>query len=124
MSFFTRSGSSPTTRLSDSCPVNLSRKLHPTNFSSMSMMMAALVAYVIGESWTEPEIAELIVTSDRHVLARHKHEIGFDHYIGDYNDFRRNWTRLLVAAKLAYEEGIQAEFCWAERIGFWGRRDA
>jgi hypothetical protein len=112
MSSFNRSGSSPTTDWANLRTVSLSRELHPNNFTAMSTTMAALVAYVIGgESWTDPEIAELKVTPDRHVLARHKHEIGFDHFIGDYNDFRRNWQRLLVAAKLTFDEGMQAEFC-------------
>ena len=44
--------------------MTLADKLHPDRFSSMSGRMAAIVAYVLGESWTEPAIESLSVTSD------------------------------------------------------------
>lgn len=34
----------------------LTEKLHPSRFSEMSPFMAAIVAYVLGEAWTEPAI--------------------------------------------------------------------
>jgi hypothetical protein len=46
------------------CTVTIADKLHPDRFSAMSGKMAAIVAYILGESWTEPEIAALSVTSD------------------------------------------------------------
>lgn len=33
----------------------LTEKLHPSRFSEMSPFMAAIVAYVLGEAWTELE---------------------------------------------------------------------
>lgn len=48
--------------------MTLARKLHPDRFSAMSGKMAAIVAFILGESWTEPEIAALAVTSDGFVL--------------------------------------------------------
>lgn len=42
----------------------LADKLHPSRFTEMSPMMAAIVAYVLGEHFTEPEIAELTVSED------------------------------------------------------------
>jgi hypothetical protein len=44
--------------------VSLASKLHPDRFSAMSGKMAAIVGYILGESWTEPEIVALSVTSD------------------------------------------------------------
>ena len=46
----------------------LAEKLHPDRFSAMSGKMAAIIGYILGESWTEPEIAALSVTSDGFVL--------------------------------------------------------
>jgi hypothetical protein len=39
----------------------LKAKLMPTRFSEMSPLMAAIVGYVLGESFTTPEIAEITV---------------------------------------------------------------
>jgi hypothetical protein len=35
--------------------VTLAAKLHPDRFSAMSGKMAAIVGYILGESWTDPE---------------------------------------------------------------------
>ena len=37
----------------------LAEKLHPSRFTEMSPFMAAIVAYVLGEAWTNPAIAEI-----------------------------------------------------------------
>jgi hypothetical protein len=44
--------------------MTLTEKLNPDRFSEMSGKMAAIVAYILAESWTEPEITALSVTSD------------------------------------------------------------
>jgi hypothetical protein len=41
---------------------SLSEKLHPNRFTEMSPFLAAIVAYVLGESWTDPAIAEITVS--------------------------------------------------------------
>jgi hypothetical protein len=77
---------------------SLRRKLNPVRFPKMGLKMAALVGYVLGQKFTQPQIAELFVTSDSYVLARHSDELGFNSFIGSYSDFRDNWVRLLSAA--------------------------
>lgn len=39
--------------------MTLTDKLHPDRFSEMSGKMAAIVGYILGESWTRSEIAAL-----------------------------------------------------------------
>lgn len=43
--------------------IALADKLHPDRYSAMSGKMAAIVGYILGESWTEPVIGALSVTS-------------------------------------------------------------
>jgi len=40
---------------------SLAEKLHPDRFTEMSPLMAAIAGYVLGESWTDPKIAEIAV---------------------------------------------------------------
>ncbi len=87
----------------------LSDKLHHRRFPGMSGRMAAIVGYLLGTKWTEPGIAELVVTSDGHVLARHDGDCGCNHYVGTAADLERNWLDLLDAAGLTDEERAEAE---------------
>ncbi len=47
---------------------NLIDKLHPARFSEMSPLMAAIVGYVLGESFTTPNIAELTVSEQENLV--------------------------------------------------------
>ena len=77
--------------------MTLTDKLHPDRFSAMSGKMAAIVGYILGESWTEPEIAALSVTSDGFVLTDAE-------FFGEAADLDRNLLNLLVAAEVTPEE--------------------
>ena len=57
--------------------------------------MAAIVGFVIGKRFTQPAIAEIVVTSDGFVLARTDGEASETHFIGTYADVLRNWLRLI-----------------------------
>jgi hypothetical protein len=82
--------------------VTLAGKLHPDRFSAMSGKMAAIVGYILGESWTEPEIAALSVTSDGFVLTDAE-------FFGEAADLDRNLLNLLVAAEVTPEERADFE---------------
>jgi hypothetical protein len=82
----------------------------------MSGRMAAMVGYLLGKKWTEPSIAELVVTSDGHVLARHEGECGCDHYVGRAADLERNWLALLDAAGLADDERAEAARLYRQAV--------
>jgi len=78
----------------------LTRKLNPKRFPGMSPLMAAIVGFVLGESFTDPEIAEISVSeSEGFVYIRKEGAVGFDGF-QSLEDLRNNWNRLLDVAGL------------------------
>lgn len=95
---------------------SLTEKLHPSRFSGMSPLMAAIVGYVLGESFTEPTIAELTVSERENlVYIRQEGAAGFEG-IQSLEDLRSNWNRLLDAAGLTAEERKDAVRLFNERV--------
>ena len=92
--------------------VTLATKLHPDRFSAMSGKMAAIVGYILGESWTEPEIAALSVTSDGFVLTDAE-------FFGEAADLDRNLLNLLLAAETTSDERTEFERLYRERVDDW-----
>ena len=70
----------------------------------MSGKMAAIVAYVLEEHWTNPAIAELVISGDGFVLAGIEGDVGCNDFIGSAEDLERNVSNLLAAADLSPEE--------------------
>ena len=71
--------------------------------------MAAIVAYVLGESWTDPAIAEVTVSETEDlVYVRKVGSPGFDG-LQSLTDLRNNWNRLLDAADLSSDERWRSE---------------
>jgi hypothetical protein len=94
----------------------LKSKLKPTRFPGMSPLMAAIVGYVLGESFTTPEISEIAVgESDNLVYIRKSGSVGFDG-IESLEDLRNNWNRLLDAAGLTPEERQEAVALFYSRV--------
>lgn len=94
----------------------LGEKLHPRRFTEMSPFMAAIVAYVLGESWTEPAIAEVTVSeAEDLVYVRKADSAGFDG-LQSLTDLRNNWNRLIDAAELTPEERSEAVALFRRRI--------
>jgi hypothetical protein len=61
-------------------PTSLSKKLDPARFPGTSPLMAAIVGYVLGESCTEPTIAELTVSEQEDlVYIRQEGAVRFDY---------------------------------------------
>ena len=82
----------------------LTRKLRPSRFPGMSPFMAAVVGYVLGESYTDPEIAEIAVSEQENlVYIRQSGAVGFDG-MQSLEDLRSNWNRLMDVAGLTPEE--------------------
>jgi hypothetical protein len=92
--------------------MTLTDKLHPDRFSEMSGKMAAIVGYILGESWTEPEIAALSVTTDGFVMTDAE-------FFGEAADLDRNLLNLLVAAEVTPEERVNFERLYRERVDDW-----
>ena len=86
----------------------LIRKLNPKRFPGMSPFMAAVVGFVLDESFTNPEIAEMTVSeSENLVYIRKSGGIGFDG-MESLEDLRNNWNRLIDVAGLTPEERREA----------------
>jgi len=86
----------------------LVRKLNPSRFPGMSPFMSAVVGFVVDESFTHPEIAEMTVSeSENLVYIRQVGAVGFDG-MESLEDLRNNWNRLLDVAGLTSEERREA----------------
>ena len=94
----------------------LAQKLHPVRFPGMSAKMAAIVGCILDRQYTQPSIAELVVTSDGCVLARHDGDIGYNDFIGARSDLERNWKRLLDVAGLTKNERQLAQSKYRQHI--------
>ena len=92
--------------------LTLAAKLRPDRFSEMSGKMAAIVGYVLGESWTKPEIVALSVTSDGFVTTESE-------FMGEAADLDRNILNLLVAAELSAAERAEFERRYRDRVDDW-----
>jgi hypothetical protein len=94
----------------------LARKLHPGRFPGMSSRMAAIVGCILDRQYTQPSIAQLVITSDNCVLARHDDDIGYNDFIGARSDLERNWKRLLDVAGLTNDERQLAKRKYRQHI--------
>lgn len=94
----------------------LKTKLRPSRFPGMSPMMAAIVGYVLGESYTDPEIAEITVSENENlVYIRKAGAVGFDG-LQSLEDLRNNWNRLIDVAGLTPEERQEAVRIFNEKM--------
>lgn len=95
---------------------SLLQKLNPSRFDGMSPFMAAIVGYVLGESFTRPEIAEIKVSEAENLAyIRQAGAVGFDG-VHSLDDLRNNWNRLIEAAALTPAERNQAVRLFTEKI--------
>jgi hypothetical protein len=92
--------------------MTLAEKLRPDRFSAMSGKMTAIVAFILGEEWTEPAIAALAVTSDGFVTTESE-------FFGEAADLDRNQLNLLIAADLTPEERGDFETRYRDRVDDW-----
>jgi hypothetical protein len=86
--------------------------------------MAAIVGFVVEQDFTEPAIANIIVTAKGVVIARTDGEASALHIIGTYPDLLRNWMALLAAAGLSASELVDAQLLFATKVGFFGEANA
>ena len=96
--------------------MELKRKLAPARFTRMSPRMAAMVGYIVGEIFTEPFIASVIVTNDGFVLAMDGGDSGYNTFIGSESDLKRNWASLLACAGLTADEHAEASRLFALKV--------
>jgi hypothetical protein len=94
----------------------LKEKLHPQRFSGMSGKMAAIVGFIVGETYTDPHITEMAVTSDGMVLAQQSGDVGMNDMVGSETDLQNNWKRLCEAAGLDAKEMKEANALFKSKI--------
>lgn len=88
--------------------MNLSEKMDPGRFPGMSPLMAAVVGYVLGAPFTDPQIVEIAVSEVEGVVQfRKEGDIRFEG-IESLTDLRNNWNRLMDAADLTPDERKEA----------------
>jgi hypothetical protein len=95
---------------------SLKKKLNPSRFPGMSPFMAAIVGFVLGESFSDPEIAEINVSeAENLVYIRKEGDVGFDG-IQSFEDLRNNWNQLMNVAGLTPEERKEAVALFKEKV--------
>lgn len=70
--------------------------LHPSRFTDMSGMMAAILGYILGVKWTEPAITGLSITSDGFLVS-------MSHFLGAASDLETNIRNLFEVVDLSPE---------------------
>jgi hypothetical protein len=83
---------------------SLRRKIQRVLGPGTSGKFVAILGCILNERWTNPRIAELYVTSDNCVLARHEGDIGANEFIGGLSDVRRNCNGVATFAGLTLKE--------------------
>lgn len=97
----------------------LGRKLHPGRFDGISGKMSAIVGFILGEKFTDPEIVEMAITFDGFVMGRVRGDIGMNDIIGSASDLERNWGSLLQTADLNDVERAAADALYSRRVKDW-----
>jgi len=83
--------------------LRLIEKLRPTKIHT-SGKFAAILGCLLGEAWTSPQLMELYVTIDGHILARAEGDIGANEFIGAKEDLIANLIGVADVAGLTPEE--------------------
>jgi len=69
--------------------MTLAEQLAP-NKVRVSPKFTAILGFILDQKWTDPAVAELCITSDGVLMARHEDELGMDHILGEKSDLVRN----------------------------------
>jgi hypothetical protein len=70
----------------------------------VSAKFKAILACLVGESWTTPRLVEMQIAHGGHLLGRAEGQIGFDVFLGDEQDLLRNIHGVAAVAELDGDE--------------------
>ncbi len=85
----------------DQIRADCARKLKPIEIGGM---FTAILGALLDEDWTTPRIEELLITSDRHILARPTGEASHQIFIGAEADLIKNIHGIAEVAELDGDE--------------------
>jgi hypothetical protein len=77
---------------------SVAAKVHPQRFPNMSGKMAAILGHLLNQTWTDPAMVELVITSDGFLLGRHEGEITCKRLLGAESALRDNLKTLIQIA--------------------------
>jgi hypothetical protein len=99
--------------------MDLYGKLDPKRFPNMSLLMAAILGFVLEREYTKPTLADVQVTPDGHVLGWPSAAEGVGHsmHLGVEADLRANLSHLGMAAGLEQEEWTRFAAMVRSRLG-------
>lgn len=61
----------------------------------MSAKLAAVLGAMLGQTWTEPALVEVLITSDCFLLGRHEGEPSSKEFLGSESWLKENLAKLL-----------------------------
>lgn len=76
----------------------IAAKLTPAHFPKVSGKMFGCLGALLNQKWTLPRLASIVATGDGMLLGRDEGDIGFNKFLGDYSDFKRNAIEMADAA--------------------------
>jgi hypothetical protein len=71
-------------------------KVHPRRFPRMSGKMAAILGHLLNQTWTDPAMVELVITSDGFLMGRHEGEVTCNRFLGEESSLRDNLKKLIT----------------------------
>ena len=89
----------------------VAEKLHPHRFPRMTDRFAAVLGAMLGQTWTEPALVELVITSDGFLLGRHEGEPTCKEFLGQESWLKENLAKLLDTPGVDLTEE-EKEFVW------------
>ena len=78
----------------------------------MSAKFAAVLGAMLGQTWTEPALVELVITSDGFILGRHEGEPTCKEFLGPESWLKENLANLLDTAEVDLTEQ-EKQIVWA-----------
>lgn len=88
-------------RVPDQIRQDCARKLRSVQVSDH---FQAILGCLLGEDWTIPRLAELVITPDGHMIGRCYGEVAFKAFLGAVEDLIKNIHGVALVAKLDGDE--------------------
>lgn len=91
-------------------------KLDPRRIRGISPKFVAVLGYILDQHWTNPQITDMVVTSDGIVLAGTEDDPFDNDIIGSVEDLDRNLRGVAAAVGLTTEENAYLQLRRVARV--------